>query len=128
MALSLISASFLLLLQTGNASIEGVVVSSTTKGTVRKDPQTAPAQVVLVPDQRDRYDLYRLATTDPAGSFTLRAVPPGSYKAFAWQQIERNSWFDPVVMRAYEQNGVPVRSGGSSDVTLDLNVIQATTR
>ena len=44
---------------------------------------------MLIPDiQRERRDLYVRATTDKDGRFSIRGIPPGNYKVFAWENIE----------------------------------------
>jgi hypothetical protein len=81
------------------------------------------AQVALIPDQRDRHDLYKFVITDANGQFMFPSVAPGSYKVFAWENVEQFSWFDPAVLAPYEGHGMPVTE--SSSVTLDLKVIPA---
>ena len=96
-------------------------------GTVRADSQQliSNAQVVLIPDQRDRHDLYKFVLTDANGQFTFPAVAPGSYKVFAWENVEQFSWFDPPVLARYEAQGVAARVTESSNVTLELKLIPA---
>jgi len=96
-------------------------------GTGRVDSQqlTSGAQVVLVPNERTRQDLYKSAGTGPNGQFTFPSVPPGSYKIFAFENVEPFSWFDPSVLAQYEAQGRPVTVAESSNVTLDLKVIPA---
>ena len=98
-------------------------------GTVRADSQQliSSAQVVLVPAQRDRHDLYKFAIIDASGQFKFLSVPPGSYKVFAWENVEQFSWFEPTVLARYEAQGKPVTVTESSNVTLDLKVIPAAT-
>jgi hypothetical protein len=95
-------------------------------GTVQAESQNVPANVsvVLIPDGRDRHDLYKMAATDAAGHFTFRSVAPGSYKVFAWDDIERNSWFDADVLRSYEASGMPAKLSESGTVTLNLKLIK----
>src|SRR5262249_10864677 len=96
-------------------------------GIGRSDSQqlTSSAQIVLVPDQRTRQDLYKSAGTGPNGQFTFPSVPPGSYKIFAFENVEPFSWFDPAVLARHEAQGRPVIVTESSNVTLDLKVIPA---
>jgi carboxypeptidase family protein len=96
-------------------------------GTVRADSQQLlpNVEVVLVPDQRDRHDLYYMTITNPTGQFAFPSVPPGSYKAFAWENLERFSWFDPTVLARFEPQGLHTTVNASADVTLDLKVIPA---
>ena len=57
------------------------------------DAQSQPvrgSQVILIPDQdRDRPELYKTATTDQNGRFTLRGIAPGGYRAYAWKLSKR---------------------------------------
>ncbi len=52
------------------------------------------AQVVLVPDsaRRKQPDRYRLGTSGEDGLVTMRGIPPGDYKLFAWENIEPNDY------------------------------------
>ena len=114
---------------TGSVSEQMEVVfgkdGSKVTGTVRADSQQLlpNVEVVLVPDQRERHDLYSMTITSPTGQFAFPSVPPGSYKAFAWENVERFSWFDPTVLARFEPQGVRTTVNASVDVTLDLKVI-----
>jgi hypothetical protein len=94
-------------------------------GTVGSDEQSASgASVVLVPDGKGRGqpDDYRQATTDLAGRFALRNIPPGDYTLFAWEQIDRGAYFDPEFLARYEDRGkaVHVEEGGHISMKLEL--------
>ncbi len=82
------------------------------------------ASVVLVPEERrrDQRRFYKSATTDQNGAFTLRGIPPGDYKLFAWEEIERGAYRDPAFLRPYEDRGesVQVREGDQLSVQLQL--------
>jgi beta-lactamase regulating signal transducer with metallopeptidase domain len=86
------------------------------------------ATVALVPgspDLRGRSDLYRNTTTDSTGNFQFTAIPPGSYKLFAWDWAEPDSWESADFIRAYESLGktMLVTASGRED-KVQLNVIQ----
>ena len=57
------------------------------------------ARITLVPEgtRRGRRDVYRSIESDEEGTFALGAIPPGSYRVFAWESIpegaERNTDF-----------------------------------
>jgi hypothetical protein len=89
-------------LATNPAMIEGFVAND------RRQP-AGDIPVVLLPDNRRRFDLYFNTTTDPAGRFRLERIPPGSYRVFAWTDVEASSWYDPEFMRNYESQGVSIR-------------------
>ncbi|HZI50468.1 MAG TPA: carboxypeptidase regulatory-like domain-containing protein, partial [Terriglobia bacterium] len=58
------------------------------------------ASVVLVPDtmRRHRPDLYRVVTSDNNGAFSIRGIPPGRYKVFAWEFVEPYAYANPEFM------------------------------
>ena len=69
------------------------------------------AAVVLIPNDnalRPRLDFTRDTVTDKAGHFDLKGLAPGEYKLFAWDDIEKDSWFDPDILKDYEAKGKPV--------------------
>jgi hypothetical protein len=99
--------------------IDGTIFDST------RQP-VAGIQAVLVPDvQRDRADLFRTATTDRSGHFSLRGIAPGDYKVFAWEAIESFGYFDPEFVRRFEHLGQPARIAPRSKVVTDVTVIPA---
>jgi hypothetical protein len=82
--------------------------------------------VVLIPDQgRDRAYLYKTAQTDQNGHFVMRNLVPGSYKLFAWEALESNSYYDPDVLKPYEAFGKAVRIQESSKETVEVKIIPA---
>jgi hypothetical protein len=106
------------------AQIQGTVLSSPSQPySTQAIPVPDSTQVVLVPDQRDRYDLYKAARTTTTSRFIFKGVTPGKYKVFAWDDIEPNAWFDPSVLRRYEQFGTPANAMESGNLTLGVKVI-----
>jgi Carboxypeptidase regulatory-like domain len=93
-------------------------------GTVTDDRQqpVSRAQVFFIPDRRDRRDLYRNATTNANGQFTIRTVPPGSYTVFA-ADPQDGSIFDPAVISKLEQKGQRLTVTSSSNITLNLKLV-----
>lgn len=91
--------------------------------------QPAPEAVVaLVPQEKERRDsaaYYRQATTDAGGRFTFKDLPPGSYKVFAWDDVESGAWMDPDFLKPLEAKGeaVTVKEGGQE--TVQVKVIAA---
>jgi hypothetical protein len=80
---------------------------------------------VLVPDARKRLDLFQTVSVERDGRFAFSNVAPGSYKIFAWEDIDDCSWFDPVVLKAFEDKATPVRVSESSRETVNVRVIPA---
>jgi hypothetical protein len=81
---------------------------------------------VFVPDRsRDRAELFQKTTTDADGHFHFASIPPGTYRAFAWEALEPFAYFDPEVLRQAEQKGKTLQLKESSKATIDLTAIPA---
>ena len=106
-----------IVVSSGAGQIDGTVIDSRLQG--------VPAlQTILIPDQnRDRIDLIKTAVTDQSGKFTLRGVAPGNYKIFAWEAIEPNAYFDPQILRQYEDQGKPVLVTEGGKILADVKMI-----
>jgi len=90
-------------------------------GTVSFDSQPCRATVVLVPAEpelRSAHQMYRVTNTTERGLFTLKSVRPGSYKLFAFQEIEPFEWLDPEQLKQVEE------MGSSIDVSEGANVLR----
>ena len=104
-------------IRTDSGTVSGVVTGMDGKPV----PYTA---VVLVPDtRRQNPNLYKTATSDLQGHFSMTRVAPGSYKAFAWMSLAAGAYENADFMSRYESRGIPVRvTNGASRV--DLTVIR----
>jgi len=81
-------------------------------------------QAVLVPDlNRERTELFKTASTDRSGRFTLQGVTPGEYKAFAWEALEAYGYFDPELLRRSDTLGTSVRVDEFSSQEIQVRVI-----
>jgi len=82
------------------------------------------ATVVLVPDapRRERYELYRTATSDDAGRVSLTGIAPVGFKLFAWEDVEIGAWTNADFMRQYEDRGHPTSFSNSDNPHKSLNV------
>jgi hypothetical protein len=96
-------------------------------GTVTVDSQPCRATVVLAPaapELRVFHQFYRITNASERGIFTLKGVRPGSYKLFAFQEIEPFAWFDPELLQMIESLGEPVVVNKSENILRDLIAIQ----
>lgn len=85
--------------------------------------------VALVPESpllRRRFDLYRSATTDYAGKFRLRNIPPGTYKVFSWEYVESDAWQDAQFLQPYETSGklLTVREGSTQETQVKVTPLR----
>ncbi len=67
-------------------------------------------RVVLIPEpaQRDRSDLYKVASLDQYGRFNMQGITPGRYKVFAWDDVPTGAYFDSEFLRPYEDQAKAV--------------------
>jgi hypothetical protein len=85
----------------------------------------ADAQVILVPDNRSRIELYRAVVTDKEGQFSLSGISPGNYHLFGWEAIEPYAYFDPDFLKKSETQAKPVRIDEGARATVQLWIIPA---
>ena len=108
-----------IVLSTKGGMIEGTIVDKEQK------PMTG-VQAILIPDrQRDRRELYRFATSDQNGHFTMRTIAPGDYKIFAWEDAEPGTYNDPEFLRNYEALATPAKVSESATLNLAVKVLPA---
>jgi hypothetical protein len=107
-----------------------IVVSTATGGVAASvvDDKGSPAAgvtVVLVPDlaHRQHYDSYSSAQSRADGAAGLSARP-GDYTAYAFHDIEPNSWWDPIVMQKYSGQGTPIHVDEGKTTPLRLRAIR----
>ena len=100
--------------------IDGTVTDSRGQG-------VPGVQAVLVPTPRLRwrFDLFRTATTDGTGRFSLSGIPPGDYSLFAWEALQSFAYFDDDVLRQSETAATSVRIVESSTATVQVTLIPA---
>ena len=99
------------------------------EGTILNDKQQPMngVQAVLIPEQRrTRFDLYSTSRSDLAGRFTMKGIPPGDYKLFAWEAIEPFVYYDSEFMRVSEGRGKLVHVSESSTQNVELRSIPPT--
>jgi hypothetical protein len=108
-----------ILLSRAVGQVDGVIVDE------RGQPVPG-TQAVLIPDNdRVRFELFKTATTDQTGRFTMRGIAPGDYKLFAWEALENFGYFDPDVLRRSEPLGKAVRVGEASKLSVEGKIIPA---
>jgi hypothetical protein len=93
---------------THGAQLTGIVLSKT------KTPR-----VVLIPTNPDEA---LTATFDQNGVFALAAIPPGSYKLYAFENVPEDIWLAPEFLKEIESSGVPFEAteGAASAIQLPL--------
>ena len=107
-----------IVLGTGMGDIDARVIKSS-------GAPASSATVVLIPDAplRGRLDLFRNQTADEAGTVHFVNITPGSYKLFAWEDIESGEWWDSEFMKVHEARGTSVKIGEKSRDSVELRSI-----
>ena len=95
------------------------------EGDVNSERQKFPnATVVLVPSSslRQQSSLYQTVQSNAEGHFAFESVTPGTYKLFAWEDVETFAWFDADFMRSYESRGteIVIREGAKEKIELTV--------
>ena len=83
------------------------------------------ATVVLVPQEKERAGIaeyYPQATSDQFGRFNLKNVPPGDYKAYAWDDVEATAWLDSDFLAPFERDGVPLKVEESGHTAIEVKI------
>ena len=110
------TATLEVVIATNPGALDGQVVK-TGPGPVADIP------VILLPDARNRNELYRTTTTDASGRFHFDRVVPGDYKVFSWEDVEDGAWYDADFMTANESHGMPVHIGEGGAETARVEAI-----
>jgi hypothetical protein len=97
----------------------GGVVSGVVRGTQGEFIRNGT--VVLIPANKNNPSLYRTASTDQFGLFSIAGVQPGEYGVLAWKDSANRTYLDPVFIKAVENQAmkVQVRKGFTNSVNLN---------
>ncbi len=93
-----------------------------------KDYKPAAGVTVLLvaePKLRLRSDSFHETTTDQNGRYRFENIRPGDYKVFAWEDLERNSWFDPDFLKDVESKGEPVTLAANGQAAAQVHILPA---
>jgi hypothetical protein len=109
-----------LVVSSAGGRIDGAILT-------RKQQPFSGASVVLIPEatRRDNAHVYKIVIADQGGHFTIRGIPPGDYRLFAWEQVERGAYQDTTFLRRYEGRGEPIRMQEGARLNVQLRVIPA---
>lgn len=97
-------------------------------GIVSQGGQPSRATVVLAPAASElRHDplLFRVASAGDNGLFDFKGVRPGSYKLFAFEDVEPFAWLDSEMVKPVEEMGDAVDVSEGDRLTRQLAVIPA---
>ena len=109
------------------------IVYSSNTGTLtgavtNKDDLPAPgAMVVLIPDagSHQKPEQYKTANTDQYGHFEVRGVPPGHYRAFAWEKLDGVAYDDLAFLKPLESKAESFDIAANEQKSVQLKMIPA---
>jgi hypothetical protein len=84
--------------------------------------------VVLIPEESRRglADLFRKTRANNKGAFTLRGVPPGSYKLLAFDDVDLQDFIDhPELLEQYPGRSESVTVSEKGNYSVPLQIIRA---
>jgi protocatechuate 3,4-dioxygenase beta subunit len=96
--------------------IEGVVETE-------KGEPAAGSTIILVSDPPGKSSM--TSGVGKNGEFTLPPVAPGTYRLYAWEDIEAAQRYDPALMKAYEGKSLAVRVEANGRERVKLTEIPA---
>jgi protocatechuate 3,4-dioxygenase beta subunit len=101
-------------------------VGGTVHGVVEKGNDTVQDSLVfLIPsaNHRGNLNLYKTASTDQDGTFTIRGVAPGDYGILAWEDMEPNAWLNADFLKRFESQTQHLTLIGAASLEVNVRVI-----
>src|SRR5580700_1038791 len=68
-------------------------------------------------------DDYHSASTDPFGYFSIPSVPPGSYHAFAWRDVDYDNYTGPAFRQPFLPKAQAFSLAEGEKKTLELTLL-----
>jgi uncharacterized protein (DUF2141 family) len=87
------------------------------------DQKPASASLVTLlphPMKPDRNDLNRTSITDQNGRFTIKGIPPGEYRLYAWEDVESGAYADPEFLKPHESKSAKISVKHNSQENVSL--------
>jgi hypothetical protein len=80
------------------------------------------AVVAVVPDTPYRATplRFRSVVTDSDGQYEIHGIAPGSYKLFAWTELEGAAYLNAEFMKEFEDRGKVVKAEKGAHLETDL--------
>src|SRR6185437_9486270 len=72
---------------------------------------------------RNVLSFYAVAIADEKGHFSIKALTPGAYKLFAFDDMEPNAYFDPDFLKPFATQGLLVKLSEGPNPSVKLKLI-----
>lgn len=122
-----VSGELLITLSYGVAEVDGMVQmpEQETNASASNRPATA-ASIVLVPEElRPDGSGFEYGNTTQTGTFSIKNVAPGRYRAYAFEELKRDQMDNPDFLKQIESKGVEVELRENDKKQVQLTLIPA---
>jgi len=110
------------ILRYGTAVLRGRVESSANG---QADNSLPLVHVVLIPSSPKGLGPLLFATTQPGGTFSVEQIPPGHYRAYAFESIDFAALQEPPTLKALETAGTGVEFKEAEKQSISLRLISS---
>jgi hypothetical protein len=119
-----VSGELTVVFRYGAAEVDGSIKSTQQNGSA---PQSAPSgQILLVPDTLNADGTgVHFGSTDMSGSFSVKQIPPGHYRAYALEQMENGALQNPEFLKALEPKATDVELKENDKLQIHLPLIRS---
>jgi hypothetical protein len=112
----------------GVAEVDGTALliadPSSTDGSNGQPGSIPTASVVLVPDVLNADGSGMLfGGTNSSGAFTIKQVPPGHYRAYAFEHMNMNQLQNPEILKQLESRGTELEVAANDKKEIQLSII-----
>ena len=115
----------------GAAEVDGVAQPAQAAGGSSDSSAPAPASppaasIVLIPEtlRSDGSGMY-FGNTNQNGAFSIKDVPPGNYRAYAFEHINMGQLENPDVLKQLESKGTDIEVKENDKKQIQLSIISA---
>jgi hypothetical protein len=109
---------FEVIVRSDGGIVEGMLSTADAKTAGRTLVALIPAEA-----RRSNSSLYKTTISDLQGHFLLRGVPPGSYKAFAWENLPDGAYLNADFVRMHENEGLAIEVAPGKTTPANVRVI-----
>jgi hypothetical protein len=88
-----------------------------------KGQNVRSARVVLVPQARQRHDLYHAVPVSETGRFQMSGIAPGRYSLYAWEGAPEGAWKDPDFLELYRKHETKVEISPETPEYAEITII-----
>jgi hypothetical protein len=124
-----VSGELLITLSYGVAEVDGMVQMPSQQdsaGSASPNQVATAASIVLVPEElRSDGSGFHYGNTTQTGTFSVKNVAPGRYRAYAFEEMKRDQMDNPDFLKQIESKGVEVELKENDKKQVQLTLIPA---